>query len=358
MASIYEKDGMVYLGWYDSFQGRRRNKSLRMKWNEANKKKAVPIKEAFEKTLRNEVKKFKDSGIKRITIDKAFNHFLENNSGKHPKTIKDYHRFFNKFIESFNKEDQCTVISKLSVEAWLNTIKRLPQQKNSIFGYYKQLSHFLNFLFEYSYVQMFKINKDVKPKHEIKEKIVFSDKDAEVIFSKLNNKNLNFQCLIYLAYYTGLRSSDLLTITAERINLTKKEISYYSPKRKKFRTIGMHDDLIPILLKRISEVRAGKILNYSNVENINKAVSRYLDAIHLSGKGYTARTFRKNFITHARSLGMDATIVAELVGHEHRSTSDRYYNNITTRTMHEELKKFKRQTYSEPDSEVHFEVHL
>ncbi|MHB9012397.1 MAG: hypothetical protein ACYC49_09275 [Ignavibacteriaceae bacterium] len=39
---------------------------------------------------------------------------------------------------------------------------------------------------------------------------------------------------------------------------------------------------------------------------------------------------------------MDASVVAELVGHEHKSTADRFYNNIGTELTIEELQKFKR----------------
>ena len=39
---------------------------------------------------------------------------------------------------------------------------------------------------------------------------------------------------------------------------------------------------------------------------------------------------------------MDATIVKELVGHEHGNTTDRYYNQVDMDKMKEELKKFIR----------------
>ena len=61
-------------------------------------------------------------------------------------------------------------------------------QKNSIFDIWNQGNHFLNFLFEYNYIQMFKINKDIKPESEIKEKIVFSDEDIVKIFDGLTIK--------------------------------------------------------------------------------------------------------------------------------------------------------------------------
>ncbi len=199
---------------------------------------------------------------------------------------------------------------------------------------------------------MFMINKDVRPKSEIKEKITFIDADADLIFNNLKEKNSNFTTLIYLAYYTGLRSSDLISIKVEDIDLVNREVKYYSPKRKKFRLIGFHKNLVPVLQNRMNERQDGQILDYASVENLGRAITRFFDDIGIKGKGYTARTFRKSFITLCRNCEMDASVVAELVGHEHRSTADRFYNNITTMVMKRELEKF-RAGYTikvEPDS--------
>ncbi len=45
---------------------------------------------------------------------------------------------------------------------------------------------------------------------------------------------------------------------------------------------------------------------------------------------------------------MDASVVRELVGHEHGNTADKYYNQITVNKMKEELKKFKRPDLPKP----------
>jgi phosphoribosylpyrophosphate synthetase len=37
---------------------------------------------------------------------------------------------------------------------------------------------------------------------------------------------------------------------------------------------------------------------------------------------------------------MNATVIKELVGHSHNSTTDKYYNNIDHDLMSSELKKF------------------
>ena len=346
MASVYDKDGMLYVSWWDWAQKKTRGRSLKMKATAANRR----VANIFAKKLQKELDKQKEVNDTSVltrgsTLRDAFDHFKRNNSSKHPKTIKDYDRFFNKFTETFAESSSCSVINKISAEEWINKIKVLPHSQNTIHGYFKQFNHFLNFLFEYSYIPMFKINRDVKTKAEVKEKIVFRDEDIHTIFEGLATKNENFKLTVYMLFYTGLRSSDILNISRERIDLKNQSISYYSPKRKIFREVAFHTDLLPILTKAISNKSTGKLIDYKCIEYINRAITRYLDDLKLSGRDYTARTFRKTFITLCRSrYNMDATVVRELVGHEHNNTTDRYYNQVSLERMKSELTKFIRPT--------------
>jgi integrase len=192
---------------------------------------------------------------------------------------------------------------------------------------------------------MFKINKEVRTKPEVKEKIIFSDEDIVKIFNGLAQKNENFQVLIHILFYTGLRSSDILKITCEKIDFCERCIKYFSPKRKKYREVAFHEDLLPIFSKRINNKIIGYLLEYKTVENLGRAVTRYFSELKFPKKKYTARTFRKTFISLARSrFKMDASVVKELIGHEPGNTTDKFYNQITIETMRDELSKFKRPT--------------
>jgi integrase len=386
MATVIKRGNTLHISYYDPGKRKSVIKSTGLEATEANRKKAEGIAKKFQEELTKKGKELKTIGIKKITIKDAFDHLLRNNERRNEKTKKDYLRFYSYFTKRFNENEPCTVITKLAIEEWLIEIKKLPLQQNSIHAIGKQLYHFLNFLFEYDYTRNFKINKEVRTKPEIKKKITLSPADTKIIFEKLEakppenedskntdaasdnskskkknktkvpkedmGKNSNFKTLIYLAYYTGLRSSDMLTIKAEDIDLNLRTISYYSPKRDVYRNIPFHVDLLPILKARVEEVKTGPILNYTNVENLGRAVTRYFKDIGLSSKKYTARTFRKTFITLARALGIDASIVRELVGHEHQTTADRYYNDIQMQTMKKELKKFKRADQITDESDI------
>lgn len=343
MAIVRKKGNIFHIQWFDPILKKRQSKSTGLKVTPGNEKKAKQYAKLLQEEITKKSRKNKQLGGNEITIQEAFEHFLKNNQFKNPKTIKCYHWFYRKFTETFEGESGCSELNKLVVEDWLIKIKKMPCAQNTIHGYGKQLNHFLNFLFEYNYTEMFKINKEVKTRAEVKEKIVFSDIDLIEIFARLENKNSNFRTLIHLLFYTGLRSSDLINIDREKIDLKNHVLNYYSPKRKKYRSVPFHMDLTSILSERIKETSGNFLLNYKNVENITLAISRYFNIIALNGKGYSARTFRKTFITLCRSrYNMDASIVRELVGHEQRNTTDRYYNQISISIMKEELTKFSR----------------
>ncbi|MEM4326198.1 MAG: site-specific integrase [Candidatus Pacearchaeota archaeon] len=339
LASLYKKGNIIYISWYDFIKQKRLNRSLKLTATRKNWVKAKKIREALEKKLETEKSKYNALGIKQITIRDAFNHFLQNNIDKHPKTIKDYYRFYNKFKESFSEDEPCGIINKLSVERWLMNIKLLKQKRNSIFGYYKQLNHFLNFLFEYNYIPMFRINRDVKPKPEVVSKIVFTPEDLQSVFSNLDGKSKNFKLLIHVLYYTGLRASDVLNIDVNKIDLERRVLIYYSPKRKIYREVAFHEALVPFFAEVVNEQKE-RLLCYKTVESLQRAIRRYMKKIGFGSKGYTSRTFRKTFITLARKYGMDESVVKELVGHSHTSTTDKFYNRIDTDLMRRELTKY------------------
>jgi integrase len=273
-----------------------------------------------------------------------FEHFLKNNQHKNDKTIWEYNWFFKKFTEHFSKDMPCMGISKIGVEEWLLGIKSLIEyRQNTIHTLGKQCVHFLNFLFEYNYCQMFIVNSEIKTKPEVVEKVVFSDSDIKFLFKNVESARSCIKMLVYLAFYTGLRPSDIYLIKIEDIDLKERTLRYYEQKLRKHRVIPFHNDLGKILKQYIGGKTSGRLLPWREYNYLGKAITRYFAEINYDSKGYSARTFRKTFITLARSkYSMDATVVRELVGHEHMNTADRYYNEISIETMRSELKKFKR----------------
>jgi len=342
MAIVIRKNKILHIQWYDPIRKKTFSKSTRFVDNLVNSKKASRLADKLQAELNKQADLIRGHGFRDVTINDTIVHFMKVNSNKNPKTIKDYERFFKKFKESFDLNGSCLCITKLSIEDWLLSLRNLKLSNNSIHGYGKQCNHYLNFLFEYNYISPFKINRDVKTRPEIKEKIIFREDHLKMIMNDLRSKNSNFRITLLLLFYTGLRSSDILTITVERINFSEGTISYYSPKRKKYRTVPFHPGLKEFLLARTKEIKSGYVLQYARVENLGKAITRYFKELGLNDLGYTARTFRKTFVSLCRNkFNMDESVVKELVGHEHNNTTDLYYNHISLEVMKKELMKFK-----------------
>ncbi len=342
MAIVIIKGNTYHIQWYDRIEKKIFSKTTKLKVSVRNKRRVMKIAEEIKRDLDFEFNKLCENSAAGISVKDAFNHFLENNKHKHKKTIKNYYAFYKLFVEFFSEDELCVNINKLSVEEFIRSLRNNKRwQQNTLHTYVTHCIHFLNFLFEYSYTSMFKINRDIKTRPERKEKIIFSDDDIVKILNNLQNKNSNFKTLIVLLFYTGLRPSDLMTIQCEKIDLKNHSLRYYSPKRKIHKEIPFHSKLIQRLTERISEVKTGKLLNYNSVENIGRAIGRYLIQLGINDKGYSTRTFRKTFITLCRNrFSIDASIVRELVGHEHTNTADRHYNLINMDAMRNELKKF------------------
>jgi integrase len=344
MAIVIEKGNILHIQWYDPITKKNHSKTTKLPATKSNLRKARSIAKKFQKTLTERNIEQKKVGIENRSIRYAFKHFLNSNKRKQPKTIQDYYRFYKKFTETFSEDLACIELNKLNIEKWLESIKDLPMKQNSIHAYGKQLSHFLNFLFEYNYTLKFKINENVKTKPELIKKIIFNDADIIKIFDGLKYESENLATLVHLSFYTGLRPSEILTITSNNVSLSDRTFLFYSPKNKKTRIVAFHKDLSEVLRSRINHLDKGeKLINYKTSENSGRALKKYFNRINLSNPEYKPYTFRKTFITLCRSrYGMDPSIVNELVGHSHKNTTDRHYNDIDVESMKRELEKFIR----------------
>lgn len=344
MARVRIRNKVLYIQWYDPVEKKNKARSTGLKDTKANRADAERMAKKVQQEVHKTSERYKILGIKLVTLEDAFNHFLKNNQHKNPKTIWEYRWFFEHFTQYFDKEMYCEDISKTSVEDWLLRIKSSKKYKqNTIHTLGKQCVHFLKFLFEYGYSAVFVVNREIKTKPEVVEKIVFSISDIKVLFKEVEKASSSIKMLVYLAFYTGLRPSDMYLINIEDIDLEEGTLKYYELKRKKHRKIPFHKDLEKILTEYIGERTEGRLMPWSQYNYLGKAITRYFAEIGFNKKGYSARTFRKTFITLARSTFlMDATVVRELVGHEHMNTADRYYNEISVDIMRSELKKFKR----------------
>ncbi|MCF8356271.1 MAG: site-specific integrase [Melioribacteraceae bacterium] len=342
MAIVIKRGNTLHLQYYDTIKGKTNSKSLKMKATVENERKAKEIAKKFQKEISVEYDKTRDNPFRASTISEAFDHFLEINRMNKQKTIKNYWRFYNYFTNSFDPSTSVNEINKRTYEAWLLDLRNLDQKPNSIHGIAVQGGHFLNFLFQYEYIDQFIVNKRVKTSQEINEVLTFTDQELKAIFTNLNNKNDNFRFTVNLLYFTGLRSKDVLSITTDKIDFKNKTITFFNNKNKsknsKWVTVPYHTALCNFLKKRVNVIGAGKLIEYANEDVLSRAVNRYFKQIGIENRGLSARTFRKTFISKLRSKGIDESIVQKLVAHKPTSVMDNHYNKVHITNMRKTLK--------------------
>jgi integrase len=339
--NVYENQGF----WYIRFKN-----PTKKKWDSVTTKlpstqRNLKLATEFRNQLLEEIKKLKALEYRAGTIKEAFDHFKQINVKKSDSTKSTYKMFYDYLIQKIAPETPCITINKKLAEEfllWLGNYENISQ--NTKFGIQKNFLKFLRFLLEYEYIKgMFIINRDVKIRAKVNELIKFSDFDRQLILDGLNtgDKNDNFRLMINLLMYTGLRPSDIISLTAEQIDLENMEIKFYSSKIDKWFVRPFHESLKDELSKRISEVKTGKLFEYSDVKNMGKAFSRYIKKLHLNGKGYNLRTFRKDFISRSQDSGISISAASFLVGHSSIKTTMTYYTVLSSKHLKDELKKLK-----------------
>jgi integrase len=284
-----------------------------------------------------------------ITIKDCYNHFKVQLAGKSKSTQDEYERFYKRFTDHFPETIDCKKITRPEIEKYLASIKALPKlQRNTKHIYYKNTKRFLNFLFDNEYIPFFKISKDFYIKPEVKDILVFEISDIKIILESLPKKNGNFQTMIYLLLYTGLRPSDLINVRVEDINFIEATLKYYSPKTDEHRTVPIHQELIPLLKNRVDEIQIGKLIQYSQIRNMGKAFQRFAELKGLN-PDYNLRTFRKTFISLSHDAGVDLATVSKLVGHSNISTTSKYYHKLSLARQNSEINKLSLAKIGTPD---------
>lgn len=338
---LYKKNGFWFVRYKDPINKSWKGISTGLKDLEKNFNNAKIYRDEFLENLQKiEALEFKEG-----TIEEAFDRFKELNSNKSKSTQATYEYFFDYLKEYIDVSQPCLVITKLNSEGFISWLfKKDALEQNTKYGIQKNFVKFLNFLFEYEYLpKFFKLNKDVRIKPAVKEPIIFSNKDRKKIISELvpQEKNENFQLMIYLLMYSGLRPSDIINLTIDQIDLEKMEMRFYSSKTGNWFVRPIHNNIKDIIAKSIEGKKSERLFDYTEVKNMGKAFQRYLSDIGLDGKDYDLRTFRKDFISRSQEAGVPINVTASLVGHSNIKTTITYYTKLSSNHLKKELKKLK-----------------
>lgn len=147
------------------------------------------------------------------------------------------------------------------------------------------------------------------------------------------------KAILELLYATGMRCSELVTITLSTINLDYKTIRIFG-KGKKERIVlfgtKAHEKIIDYLTHErppADSVNEILFLNYRNEPLTTRSIQRIFEMFRkfLRTKGtITPHKIRHSFATHLLNQGADLRVVQELLGHQSLASTEKYTHVSST----------------------------
>lgn len=291
-----------------------------------------------------------------MKIEKTISEYLEslipelhlsiNTMKTYEKNLKTYQEYLeNKNILDINNIKREDIISFLTE---LNKKNLKPQ---SVANYLTSIKNYHKFLLQNEYTTINVAANIDRPK--ITKKLPNSLTVAEVTklldikpVTKFDYRN---KCMLELLYGTGLRISELVSLTVndiDTINCTVRVIG----KGNKERIVPINDYIIDSLNEYLN-IREDLLQNKNTKElflnnngtNISRIGFYKILKKLLLEKGLnpniSPHTLRHSFATHLLEYGADLRIIQELLGHSDVSTT-RIYTHITNNKLKEDYKKY------------------
>jgi len=161
------------------------------------------------------------------------------------------------------------------------------------------------------------------------------------------------KAMLELMYSSGLRVSELVSLTLNDIDLDNKFVRCIG-KGKKERIVPIGDYALDYLKKYIEEYRSLLKKNYYTeslfLNNHGKEMTRqgfFLIIKKIAkekniNKNITPHMLRHSFATHLLNNGADLRTIQEMLGHSNISTTQ-IYTNLTTDILKENYKLYERR---------------
>jgi integrase len=179
-------------------------------------------------------------------------------------------------------------------------------------------------------IQVFKkVNKMLKKGSDVRNRILSRDE-----FNRLmDNSPPYLKPIIATGYYSGMRTSEILNLTWDKIDLKNRIINLEASDTKdnEFRIIPICESLAIILGKIIRAVHTPNVFLYQNkpIKKITKALSSACKKAEItygrfSSSGFVFHDLRHTFNTNCRKAGIQESVIMNITGHSTREMFDRY----------------------------------
>ena len=282
-------------------------------------------------------------------------------------TASSYKDDLNQLVEFCKKKNlNILELDEKKLEEYLSKFINQGFEKTSLARKISTYTQFFNFLIDEKLIDN-NPTKDIKqPKLDSKLPVILSVSDIQnlINFSKqdISNLGIRFNCMIEIMYATGIRVSELVTMTLASLYQDKNFI-IISGKGNKERLIPISKDtqgtinnylkIRSFFFNKDKEVKwlfpsKQSKIGHITRQRFSQLLSSLADGANLKAKKISPHKLRHAFASHLLANGADLRSLQLMLGHEDISTTQIY-----THILDERLKQIVKDKH--PLSKVSFE---
>ena len=293
---------------------------------------------------------------KGILINNSINEYLDSLIAEvhlSKNTQLAYSNDLDKYKEYLEKSDIFKVeeIKKEDIFSFLEYLKKKNLKPQSIAHYLTSIKNYHKFLLQNEYLDKDIAESIERPKlvKKLPNTLTVEEVDKLLDIRTVTPFDYRNKCMLELLYGTGLRISELLSLTINDIDTINCTIRCIG-KGNKERIVPINDYVIKALNSYL-EVRPALLKNKKTKElflnSRGEKLSREgffkeLKKILLKkglNPNVSPHTLRHSFATHLLEYGADLRVIQEMLGHSDVSTT-RIYTHITNQKVAQDYKKY------------------
>lgn len=293
---------------------------------------------------------------KGILINNSINEYLDSLIAEvhlSKNTQLAYSNDLDKYKEYLEKNDIFKIeeIKKEDIFSFLEYLKKKNLKPQSIAHYLTSIKNYHKFLLQNEYLDKDIAESIERPKlvKKLPNTLTVEEVDKLLDIRTVTPFDYRNKCMLELLYGTGLRISELLSLTINDIDTINCTIRCIG-KGNKERIVPINDYVIKALNSYL-EVRPALLKNKNTKElflnSRGEKLSREgffkeLKKILLKkglNPNVSPHTLRHSFATHLLEYGADLRVIQEMLGHSDVSTT-RIYTHITNQKVAQDYKKY------------------
>lgn len=264
-------------------------------------------------------------------------------------TVSSYQNDLSKLYEYIGKK-RIENVSHADIVKYIESLGDLKEK--SLARNMSSLRMFYDFMVKKKYIKKSPMDGVEGPKigKYLPDVLTIDEVDRLLDFEGENNFTFRDRCILELLYSTGLRISELISLTLVNINLQDCFVKVMG-KGAKERIVPLNDVAADYLKRYINDVRPQMLKGFMAEElflnNHGKGLSRQAifkmikkraEDVGIK-KSISPHTLRHSFATHLLQNGADIRFIQELLGHAELGTTE-IYTHIANETLKKDYDEY------------------